>query len=137
MVSDYHKRITEQKKIIDKFYSEKENIGTLEDDGSLYISVDDALLITEQHAFLSAKYLKERLKNVGINNLNERGISRMNSNVYSLSSTLSKISNQKLDSNMAKDPNYTPSLAEHLALINHVSSMLYSRSLASYKFDEN
>lgn len=120
-----------QKEFIDLFFSKKEEIGKLQRDGSVVLNPEEVQLITEIFSFKSAELLKTKLQSVKDSELTEKGISRKRKNIYSLSATISYIVSQKFQSNMTASPEYTPSLAEQLSLISHVSSDLYKRSLVS------
>lgn len=130
-MSSTKERLDNQKKLVDTFFNEKQSIGFVQKDGSITLTSDEAQLITEFTAFQSAKLLKAKLNNVDDKDLNERGLSRKRRSPYLLANTISYIVNQKLDSNMAKDPNYTPTLAEHLSLITHVGAELFKSSLST------
>ncbi len=127
-----NERFDEQKAIIDRFYAEKQEIGKVDVNGNVQLSVDDAYLITETFAFQEAKLLKAKLFGLSEDKLNERGVARRRRNDYLLANTISHIVNAKLDSNQAKDPDYTPTLAEQLALVGFVGAMLYKKSLKDY-----
>lgn len=136
-MSIYNERVTEQKSLIDEFFSRKQEIGKIEKSGDIILDEDQAKLITEAFAYLSAKLLKAELEGVPESQLNQKGLERKRRNHYSLASTISHIVNSKLESNMAKDKNYTPTLAEHLVLINYVEADLFRKSKLTHTSEDD
>jgi hypothetical protein len=134
-MSTYKERTFSQKELVDRFFAEKQEIGKVEKDGSVTLSSEDSQLFAKVFAYQAAQLLKAKLQLEDESNLNDKGLSRKRRKDYALASTIHYIVNQKLESNMAKDQNYTPTLAEEIALINHVSAEQYKRSLASFVSD--